>query len=759
MRAAALQTQEKPEVVDAVVPELGEQGVDGIGNYGGTLTTESNPALFHIEAYGRAGSRIWGEWENRRRTDEAMAKAIDFVLAPVRDSSVNVKAAGESSLQQAQADFVKWNLTEALEPGWAEFLDQSAGGAIGCGFALHEKVPEVCEHELLPNGRGYKLAKLAERLPSSLPSNAWIEDPATGELTGIRQQGPKGGSWKSLTLPASKVLLHTWKRNGSNYAGYSAFRAVYYPMRIREALLKMTAVTLVREGAGIPIAFTKDPKAKLTKGQRDSFVKLLQNLVYHENASVVLPAGWEMSWVYSPGANKGHVVDTFNALGLLILEQVGAQQLYLGTSGTGSRSVGEVHQAQSGMFVGSLIRSVEDLFNGVGKRRYTGIVRDLIDWNWGPPKDGKYPKLALEPQKAGLKPQELADTLQKGKAAGLFTVTTKDENWFREKVGAAPIDEAVREAEKEKARAMLPPSPFGQPGSGGQPPVQPPEPGSKASLKGSVVEAFVPRRPLRASEKHVDWSGIVRTFDTSRDKFANMVRPLVAEMLMKALPDVKAAMADGDPSEVSTLKLDTKRLEAAVGKYLEQLRADGYRQVQGERQRAGAGPLRAAAGEEDDKYTTEPDTSAHDDAQAVLLPMRKHLVRKMSQRLVSDLEKEAIDVIRTGGEPEEVVTRTLEYQATTGAFKNDASLVTTKAFNLGRGEFAQEYGSEIESCELSALADACPECDRLDGTTFEFGSAEDEELTPPLSSICDGGDRCRCVKVFNFKRPGAGDGE
>lgn len=770
MPAAALDkpTKRKPVVngVPAAVPEdavdsvsappTGEIGIDGIGNYGGTITAESNPALFHIEAYGRAGTRTWGEWETRRRTDEAVAKAIDFVLAPIRDAIVGVKPAGETPLQQAQADFVKWNLTEALEPGWAEVLNQSIGGAMASGFALHEKVFEDCEHELLPNGRGYRIAKLAERLPSSLPANAWVEDTATGELKSIRQQGPKAGKWETLELPASRVLLNTWNRNGNNYAGYSAFRAVWYACKVREHLLKMTAVTLVREGAGVPVAFTKDPKCKLSKGQRDSLIKLLQNMVYHENAALVMPTGWELAWVYSPGANKGHVVDTFNALGLLILEQVGAQQLFLGTGGTGSRAVGEVHQAQSAMFVRSAIRSIEDLFNGVGKRSYTGLIRDLINFNWGPPADGKYPKLGLEPQRPDLKPADLADALVKAKTAGIFTPTVDDENAFRERVGLMPIDEKVRDAEKEKAEALLPPSP---PPFGG-PPAKEDAPFAKASLRGSAAP-FVPNRPLRESEKVLNLTAMAATFDKAPEDFADGVRPLVAEMLMRALPQVKAAMADGDATDVGEIKLDTKRLDAFVGIYLESLRANGYRQVHAEKKHALPVPvsMRGAA-EEDDKFTE--DNTASDDAQSTLVATRKHLVRRMSQRLTSDLEKEAIDVERTGGDPEEVVTRTLERQASTGSFKQDAAIVTTKAFNVGRQEFAEEHGTEIESAELSAVLDAatCGPCDSLDGEEFEFGSDEEIAHTPPLSAICDGGDRCRCIKIFNFKKStDEGDGE
>lgn len=732
------------------LPELGSRGVDGIGNYSGELYAEINPALRNDAGYGRAGSLTWGRWEEIGRTNPYVAMAVDFILAPIRDARVEVEPGDESKLAQQQADFVRWSLLENLEPGWPDLLQQTARGFLITGFSLHELVWQPVEHESLPGGNGVGIVELAERLPSTLSHNAWRENPATGELENIHQQGPRGGQHLSVDLPVAKCWLNTWNRNGRNYAGFSAFRPVQYHCRIQEQLLKLTGIALVREGAGIPVAFTKTG-AKLTQPQRTSLQKLLANLVYHENASVVMPSGWELAWIYSPGANKGHVIDAYEALGRHVLMQLGAQQLALGSGSTGSRSVGEVHSAEAEKVVQGVVATIEAGLNGVGRRPYTGITRKLVDANWGRPNGGLYPKVKIVLKKPKLSPVEKADAITKFKAAGVFTATLEDENACREDVGLSPIDEKVREAEKEKARAMLPanPSPFG-----GKPANEEAPPFAKASLQASA-KLFVPRRPLRASERALDLQGISELFDGAREKFADLVRPLVAEMLMRSLPDVRLAMADGDPSEVASIILDSARLDAAVGKYLDGLRAEGYRHVAGEVRRAS---YTAAEEEQDDK---EPQTSAepdaHEDALEQLVPIRKRLVRQMTNRLLSDVEREADNVIRRGGEPEEVVAATLERQVTGGAFKGDAGSVVARAFSLGRSEFMQEFGDQIESVELSSILDqaTCVECERLDGTEMEFGSDEHLELTPPLSSRCYGGDNCRCLGIVHMRRGSA----
>lgn len=744
-----------PVVVGSAVvkaPEAGSKGISGTGNYSGDVLGESNSELLHQEAYGQAGTRSWGAWEEIARTDEAVAKALDFVIAPVRDANVDIEPVDDSPEEIAKAEFISYVL-ENVEPGWPEFLSQTCRGSLGCGFAIHELVWSKCTHESLPGGEGWTVSKLAERLPSSVHPNGWIEEEKFGpdgesygyDLKTIRQLGPRGPHFETIDLPADKVLLNTWNRNGNNYLGYSAFRAVYYPCKIRRELARIIAISHVRESCGIPICFAEADAIDMTDDQRESMETFMLNVVYHENANLILPRGWKMDWLFSKGADKASVLNAFNMLGLMILEQVGAQQLYLGTSDTGSRAVGSTHAAQADVFTNGLLGHVASMLNGVGDRPYTGLVRKLIDNNWGAPLSGLYPKLKLTAKKAKLNVKERFEAMKLAKDAGLLTVTTEDENEARAELGLSPIDELDREAKKteeqEAKKELMPPAmlPNGQPDPKA-PNGKPEDPKAKLSAVSDGSLGFVPRRTLRPSEVHLDLTGINEGFDRARQRFADGMRPLAAELLMKALPGIKSAMADGDATDVGDVELDMSRVDAFVGSYLEAQLRSGYSNVKGEMKRAGVSPLTKLAKKKDPK--------------AVLEPMRKHVVKKIKNRLSSDLEKEAIDALRSGGSAESVVSSTLEYQTAAGAFSTDAGLITTKAFSMGREEFAEEHADQIESCELSAVLDkdTCGPCEQLDGTEFEFGSDTDEELTPPLSSKCNGGDNCRCLKVFNFKK-------
>lgn len=843
----------------SAAPPAGEKGITGTGNYAGNLFVEPNRELRAADGYGRAGTTQRGFWEEARHTDESVSTAVAFVVAPIRDAKAVIEEPDPAINPNGkkQAEFLRW-VIENVEPGWPEFLQQMAAGQLVSGFAMAEEVWTAVSHPSLPGGQGYAITKLAERLPSSLAENAWDVDEQTGELRGVQQRGPLGTTWVQPVIPASKLQLYSWNRSGDNFQGYSAFRSVFYLIKIRAQLARLIGVGQVREAAGIPVVTSEKDAADLSPKELQDFQTFLANLVGHENANIIMPRGWRLDWVFAPTASRSNVVETYNHLGLLILRVLGAQQVVLGTGSTGSRSVGEVHSAHARIIFNGVFANIENVLNGVRGRAYTGFVRKLIDTNFGP--QLAYPKLKLQAQLPELPPQELFAALKLAVESGGIVIRPGDENNFRERLGMEPLQHGEKERDEkiesddpaeagtgkppahgdekgvagsspaagvvapgapsaagavkaqdtalngaqitaaadllkavtskdlplEAVAALLgvslrlsddevekitkslkdfeapkpspPPAPFG----GGQVPPKPdpvqtpaqkaePEPTVKANAPGG----FVPRRPLRASEMKLDLEGISNTFDRARTEYSDGVRPLVAEALMRALPDVKIAMDDGDATDVGELvQLDLSRVEAFTAEFLNRLRTEGYQHVA--REKRYGQPLRAAAEEENDRERPSPEVSdeAHRVAETALVPLRKHVVRQMRNRLSSALEKEAIDVLRTGGDPEEVVTRALERQATTGAFKNDAGLVTTKAFSLGREEFAQEYANQVESVELSAVLDdgTCSECERLDGQEFDFGSDEDIRFTPPLSSICRGADNCRCLKIINFAR-------
>lgn len=722
-------------------------GVSGTANYNGRLQVERNGKLRDQLAYGRAGSFEWGEWEEVRRANPWVAAAIGFVLAPIQDARLDVKPNEKhpnQALAQQQADFVAWNL-EKLEP---MLRTRAADGMLTSGFSLFEhawgltKRPEV-------SGAAFYIPSLEERLPSSLSMQPWKEDEA-GNLIGVEQSAPAPGTgrWFNGVLPAETLLRFTWEQTGRNYAGFSAFRSVWYiAARIQPELLRLIGVTYQREGAGVPVVSAADANTPLTLEQRAALEQLLANLVYHENASVVLPAGWSIDWVFSPGANKGHVLQAWRDFGVVVLQQLGAQQLALGTSDTGSRSVGEVHSAHSSAYPRKVVANLND---GLAE-----IVRRLVVRNWGPQEH--CPEASFTLKRPELPPVERVNALSTAKGSGLITWLPSDENALREELSLAPVSEE----ELAEAKAAQP-KPPGTPGAEGEEPEEPEEPEEDDAEEGdekppalkASVTPWTSWRPLRASEKRTDFEAIDAYLAGRREAFERAVRPAVVMMLAKAQSAIADAMKDGDPSEVATLPLDTSDLNTVVAEYLAGVRATGGEHARIEL-RKDSGPklaeerrevLSAAAEEADDKTADE--VEAIEDTDALVEATQKAVVRRMTSRLRSELESEALDVVRTGGDVSEVLSRVVTRQLETGAFRADAGAVVARIFNGGRDEAARILGG-VQSVERSAVLDSkvCPACRAADGRRAAFGSAEHDALVPP-DRDCDGGSSCRCLLVF-----------
>lgn len=755
---------------------LGETGLSGTTNYAGQLYTETNPALINDAGYGRPGTRVWGEWERLMRTDSAIETALNMTVAPLRDATVSVRAPKRTGpAAPAQVAYVEANFTEWLEPLWPDVAQQIGRYSLGVGFSLHEVCWGVGPSEYLPGGQGYRVVKLAQRLPSTLEYNGWIEK--DGELVEVRQRGVKDGRYFSqVPIPAEKLLLVTWNREGNNYAGYSAFRPVYYLAKVREHLLRILGIGHQREALGVPMA-SMDRETRLSLGQRRALRRVLENLVYHENAAVVLPAGVTLEWFNSPGANKGHVLDTWKQLGIAILGVVGAQQAALGTGDTGSRAVGEVHDANKNTFIQAVKANIEAAFNGVGRRPYTGLVRKLVEANWGP--QPSYPRLELSLPVSSLPPAEMVASVVEAVTAGVLTVTAEDENRLRKALGLATLAPEIREKLKATAlpavaspptaaapgQATAPGAPLAKasglapprrPGEEGAPPAS--SPGRAVAASRDATGAYVPRRPLKPHETHLAWGDMDSLLSTAKEAFEAAARPLLVEALVRVIPQVREAMADGNPSEVAALELPFEKLAALVDEYLASLRAQGAAHVQREAQ----SPARQQALEEkraEGKATVALSRTvtlarkrgrlARELAVDTLMQaQREMLLRRMRARTIDSLTRAAIEKVRTGGDPQDIVADVIQEALETRALRQDAAGITTAAFNAGREEAAARLGT-VRTVRLSAVLDevTCEYCERMDGAEFAFGSAGHDEHVPPLRR-CEGRDKCRCLLIY-----------
>jgi hypothetical protein len=750
-------------------PQTQAEGITGGANFFGRIIGfEDNEALTDQAGYGRAGTYDPGAWQNLAKANPYVAAGLDFICSPVADARVGVEPA-KSGIDEASAkrhaEFIEWAFTIHFRLG--AHIEAAARQFLLSGFALFEptfaQVPysrpaadqvaddvarEKGAKPLNTGGTVWALSSLAERLPNSLDmaAGAWLETP-DGRLRAIRQSGPvgMGSAWVRTELEAERVLLYSWKRQGNNFAGESQLRSCWYAAsRIFTMLVKMTGVTLQREGPGLPVItpLTGNDAIELTPDQREELAQLVGNLSFHEAAGVVMPPGFKFEWVHSSGANKGHLIEVMKSIGLWVLMQLSAQQLYLGTDSTGSRSVGEVHDARAMAFVRKVLAFIEGVINGDLGEPQTGLVKRLIDFNFGP--QPAYPRVKLTPQRPELSPMDQATAAKSAKDAGLFTPMADDENAWRERAGFQPITEEERDAAKEKARALAPQIPAPGQAPGGD---DTDDPKAKQLQASAQRQPWMPWRSLRASEQRVPWAKRAAYFDAQRDVFEKAVRPVVVAMLAKAGPAIAGAMSDGKvlPEEIATIPLDVARLSQVVRAYCAAVRKAGNESV---REEMPPTVLRAAAEEEQGDEREDEVAQARQDADELEAAESNRLTRRIVGRTRGELEREAVDALRTGETAQSVLERAVMRQVDSGAFRADAGYVTTKLFNGGRDEATRVMGC-IAEVEYSALLDSstCTACRADDGRTADFNSAEHDALVPP-NRDCSGGDNCRCLLVM-----------
>lgn len=747
-------------------PRFGEQGSTGSLNYGGNLRNENNRDLYGFAGLGQPGVETWGVYERLRLTDPAVAKGLEMVTGPIRSAEVEVEPGGEDEKSIAIAEFVRDNFQSWLEPTWQEFADQVIKTKLTFGFSLHEEVWDTRPDKRVPGGTAVYLRKMAQRLPSSLTYNAWHEE--DGELVGIRQLGFVKGSFVNVELPASKTFLVSWNRGGNNYVGYSALRSIYRVSETRSEILRILGIGVQREMLGVPVG-NVDKDAELDEPRLKDLQKTLENLTAHENAAIVGLPGVDIGWLYSPVANKGHAIELYEKLGLVILQTLFAEQSHLGTSGTGSRAVGEIHVDAAADFIKGVAANFEAQLNGVGSRVYTGPVRKLVDFNFGP--QDKYPVISLTLKKAQLKPLEKAQAIAALVPIGGITVMAEDENNFRDDFGMGPIDPEARKAELEKrkqekadaAQAQLDAMKAAGAGKPGQPPPNGPP------NKLSDVQTFAPPRALRPTEQHLALGEMDAFHTSARTEFETHAKEIAKRMVRGAAPAIKAAMAD--PSKLAGLALDGTTLSKMVEVFVERARNFGFAQAAKEKKRQPAGLVRKrergepgvpAMGslalreyarvfrlEEDDKTEAAPTGPA---VEKLVKAQTQLVTNRIKQRLKSQIQDEVINTARTGGNAADVLDVLDGDIDDTGAFRTDAGFVTARSFSMGREEFFAEHADEIAGVERSAVLDrnVCDHCEAMDGTEWDDLNDPDRIDALPPDPNCEGGQNCRCLDIVLY---------
>jgi hypothetical protein len=411
------------------VPEVGYQTVP--------LTSWTSLAA---EAAETNPDLVWPQspivFDKMRREDAQVMSVLRAVTLPIRSARWMVDAAGAD---EEIVRFVAENLglpikgTDPTDAGpaplrtrgrfsWTEHL-RLALLELVYGHSFFEQVYDTSD------GVRARLQKLAWRPPRTIER---VEVAGDGGLVALIQ---KGTDTREIRIGVERLVAYVNDREGGNWIGQSVLRAAYKNWLLKDRMLRAQALTVERNGLGVPVYTGAEVPEEATLEERKAWE------TSEKAAGLAIATGFragEAAGAAIPNSAKlelmgvtGDLPDTDKPIRYhdeQIARAVLAHFLNLGTE-TGSWALGSTF---ADFFTGSLnavAKHIEDVAN-------QHIVEDLVDINWGPA--ARAPRLMVEP--IGAKAPITAESIARLVQVRALTLDAKLEAYLREVFQLPPAD-------------------------------------------------------------------------------------------------------------------------------------------------------------------------------------------------------------------------------------------------------------------------------------------------------------------------------
>ncbi|TAM79172.1 MAG: hypothetical protein EPN47_19380 [Acidobacteria bacterium] len=359
--------------------------------------------IFHgfLEDFGEYNPQLEGltairTYEKMRRSDAQVAATLLACELPIRAANWDVLPAGSGPLDQEIAQFVKENLFGGLEyvsPAgvkttqcWDDVL-RNALLMLAFGAAAHEEIYAV-------DGARVRLARLAPRLPVTF--YRWITDEDGETLLALNQYGYRNSNFESVEIPADRLAVFTFNKEGANFFGRSMLRPAYMHWYIKHNLYRIDAIAGERNGLGIP---TIEQGTNASREDRQAAASWVTQLAAHEKTGIALPAGWKLTLQ----GVQGQVRDLFNSIEHHNIEISRTALAFFMNLGQSSKSSG--NRALGQEMTDFFFLAVQATADQIARTITATSVKRLVDYNWDGV--GKYPTL----QVSNLRSRNLDQTL------------------------------------------------------------------------------------------------------------------------------------------------------------------------------------------------------------------------------------------------------------------------------------------------------------------------------------------------------------
>lgn len=594
----------------------------------------------------------------------------------------------------------------------------------------------------------------------------------TDALIGIRQEvqstywetDPDGTQREKtidvrLDIPAEKLVWFLHDAEGGDHEGISIIRRFYMAAKRRGFLARLRVVDAQRRGAPMPTAEIPPDASPQNKAAVLQTLRRMAAGGRNETMFALNQGGVKIGYM-EVGSSAPDISAHMESEELSIAGVFGTRFQMLGTSGEGSRAVGEV---------------LADYFNLTLKSIASGheedIQRQLVEplhlLNFGAPKQqsedagaelAELLRLAEMPDEpepedenpdaegdgettdevsdkvetasvpvprfriSGVTPPDLA-AIREAKASGLMTWSDEDEQEYRRKVGWRELtpDELTKRAEKKAMGEALAASMAGldpqKPGDAKKPEGTPKDeappvpavvkpPAELAETASPVVLRALRRDPTPHEAAHVRLADIDKTFDDFQRDFALAVAPLRAAAIDEALAKMEVR-----GTRVTVPRLKSKALAETMQRLAERIREFGRETMRDEiRSQIAALQTDAALAEPWDPFADKPRRRGLKGVVTVAEAISEELETVISLNVDTILESVVRGVRRlmlenlaqdmAEAEAAEATRRTM-LDASEAQIEAMARELASRGINGGRLEVVEEANESLEGTEYA----------------------------------------------------------
>jgi hypothetical protein len=399
----------------------------------------------------------------RMETFEEMGQADDQVRTALTARRQEISSANwQLSTQSTDATAVE--ILEFVEDNIYPLIDQllrQLSGALQYGFAALEPVyqwsdrPPVSSvtrgkvNRAAKSGAGDRiwLRKLAHiRQTSVYTFKIAGPNDTTGRLPGdlitLDQQAFDGLSFRQRKIPAEKLLLYVYEKQGDDYWGVPPLRQCFKAWTYKTQIEKLNILHLDKFGVGTPVL---EEGEGWGEADRNRAATMLMNWRSGARNFITFGKGGHIEIVSDEGKMSMSMLEWVKRYDLAIAKTMLTQLTELGSTDTGTRALGETFADQlSGIVQGD----VEDIANLVNN----GLIVPLVRWNFGD--QDFYPTFAPSQRvRAG---SSIATIFGQLKTAGVLHPRPEDEEWARDAYELPSVDLDTLKQEQDKRAAMVP---------------------------------------------------------------------------------------------------------------------------------------------------------------------------------------------------------------------------------------------------------------------------------------------------------------